>query len=133
EAPHSKRTRRPPRHATRSAQEGTDMCPMTTPIGMDDKAMAKGIELRLDTLIQGLLNNLPAGTTQIVVGGVTYPVSDFIAKVKEVNMPFKTKRAARTTLRQLSMTEEQDRKAALDLLADARAGLGALLSTKNVE
>ncbi len=106
---------------------------MSTKSGMDDNAVIRGLELRLDTFIAGLETALPAGVTQIKVGRVTFSISDLIAKAKELNQPYKSKRAARSVLRQAALTAEDDREAALDFLADAKAALVALLGRKTAE
>lgn len=100
---------------------------------MDENAVIKGVELRLDTLIAGLTSHLPPGTTTIVVNGVARPVADIIKSAQEANRPYKEKRAARAILRQWGLSKERDRHTALDLLADLKPALATLLGRENVE
>jgi len=104
---------------------------MSTNSGMDNKAVIRGVELRLDTLVAGLTTSLPTGTKELKVGDVTYKVADLIVKANELNQPNKAKRAARAIIRQAGLTKTTDRKAQIGFLADAKVALVALLGRTN--
>lgn len=104
---------------------------MSATSGMDNNAVIRGLELRLDTLISGLLSALPAGVTQLKVGDVMYQIPDLIKKAQEFNQPNKSKRAAHSVIRQAKLTEKRDREVSLDFLADMKAALVAELGREN--
>jgi hypothetical protein len=103
---------------------------MTAPFGMDENAVIRGTELRLDKLVDGL-QKAPATLTQITVNGVNMTVADVLKKVLEVEKPWKDARAAHAVLRALSLSREQDEEKALALLNDVKAGLVASLGRQN--
>jgi hypothetical protein len=106
---------------------------MSATSGMDNGAVIRGVELRLDTLIAGIESGLPAHVTELKVGNVTYKISDLIAKAQELNRSNKAKRAAHSVLRQARLTNKRDHEASLEFLADAKAALVALLGRKSAE
>ncbi|MEZ0228831.1 MAG: hypothetical protein ACAI25_09415 [Planctomycetota bacterium] len=64
---------------------------------------------------------------------MTFKIPDLIAKARELNQPYKAKRAAHSVMRQARLNAERDRKAALEFLADAKAAVVALVGRKNDE
>src|SRR5437879_2093458 len=94
---------------------------MSTPSGMDDKSVLRGVELRLATMIDGLSKSLPPGVTELKAGPVTYKVPDLVKKFHEIEKPWKDARAAKAAL--TTATQSRDNRAAQDLLADVKAAL----------
>ena len=101
--------------------------------GMDDDAVIRGVELRLETLIAGIESALPTSVTEVKIGTVTFTIPALVAKVQELVRPYKAKRAAHGVLRQARLNRERDREAALEFLADAKAAFVALLGRRNQE
>ena len=106
---------------------------MTTPNGMNQKAVVTGTELRLDTALLGLQTALPAGVTTINIGAQQMPVADAIKLVQSHAQPYKTGREARATLRQLSSTRKPRSQGDRRLLADLRAGLVCIFGRESEE
>jgi hypothetical protein len=106
---------------------------MTTPSGMDQKSVVRGLELRLDTLIQGLQTAVPAGVTSIPVNGTMTTIADLIAQAQGAAKPYETGRAAHAVIRQLALTRQSDRETALTLLANVKPSIVALVGRTNVE
>lgn len=105
---------------------------MTTPFGMDDNAVVRGTELRLDVLIKGLTTAAANGTlTTLTVNGVAMPVADVIKQAQEVVKPWKDSRDAHATIRATSQSRPRDEEVALGFLNDMKAGLVAGLGREN--
>ncbi len=104
---------------------------MTAPFGMDDNSVARGTELRLDTLIDGLEHSVPAHITQLTVSGVVMPVADVVKKLKESVKPWKDARAAHAVLRAVTQSRPKDEESSLGLINDVKAGLVAALGREN--
>jgi len=99
---------------------------------MNDHAVAKGVELRLDTAIAGLQRAAGAlGITSVVIGTKSYSVADAIKLAQERVAPWKARRVAKATLRQLALDRPRDYKDALELLADLRGSLNVALGRTN--
>ncbi len=100
---------------------------MTTPKGLDDNSVVTGLELRLDTAIQGLQTAMPAGVTTIPIAGANLTIPDTIKLAQTRVLPWKSKRGANETLHQLRLDYPRDYQAALEFLADLKAGLVPIL------
>lgn len=106
---------------------------MSSSSGLDPKSLSKGIALRFATLLNGLATGLPPGTTTIVVGGKRYTVPDLVKAAQQLDQPFQLRRQAYDTLRQLAISRDADRTAAIEFLAEVKVGLAALFGRKNVD
>jgi len=96
--------------------------PMTT---LNPKSTAKGLELKADNVIQGLQTAVPTGITQLLVDKTVYQIPDLITKVQGLVQPWKTSRAARTTIRTVSATRKSDTENLENFLAALKIGLSA--------
>ena len=106
---------------------------MTTPSGMNQQAVVRGTELRLDTVLLGLRTAIPAGVTTIDVGNRKMPVADAIKLVQSLVQAYKDARQARATLRQLSATKRERAKECTNLLADLKAGCVVIFGRESEE
>jgi hypothetical protein len=100
---------------------------------MDQKSVVRGIELRLDTLIQGLQTAVPAGVTSLPVNGSMTTIADLISQAQGASTPYQTGRAAHAMLRQLALTRQSDRQTALTLIANVKPAIVSLIGRTNVE
>jgi hypothetical protein len=100
---------------------------------MDQKAVVRGEELRLDTLIQGLETSLPSAVTSLIVDGVSYTIPALVKKAQSIADPYKQAREAHAALRQLALTRDADHKAAATFLADMKPVLEGLLGRTSVD
>ena len=103
------------------------MSTTSTKNGINDKAMIRGIELRADMAIDGLLTALPPDVTQLVLGTVTYKVPDLIAFFQGLEQPWKEVRTARITIRQVIQNRPTDYKLLNDALANLKGALSGVL------
>jgi hypothetical protein len=97
------------------------------PSGMAAKSVVKGIELRADTAIQGLLTAMPAGVTQLTVGTVTYTLPDLVKYAQSVEQPWKDVRQAHATIHQAMIDRSADKQKLEGFLADLKASLTTVL------
>ncbi len=106
---------------------------MFTPSGMDDDGVIRGIELRLDTAIAGLTTAIPAGITQLMVGGVSYSVADLLKLAHEVVKPWKQSREAHAVIRTVSQNREDNIERAVTFLADLKASIVPIVGRESQE
>src|SRR5262245_40840020 len=104
---------------------------MSTPSGINDDSVLRGIELRLAVAKDGLPGAIPAGVTTIKVGKLTYAVADLVKKIGEVEKPWKDARAAQAVIRAVMQNRPKDLAAAIEFLADLKAALVALLGRES--
>lgn len=97
----------------------------------NDETVVKGIELRADTLIHGLQTALPAGVTQLIVGGVSYPVADLVKLAQELVKPWKDVRAAHVAVRKFGQDRPAAEQKLTAFLADAKIAVMGLLGREN--
>src|SRR5438445_13262860 len=102
-----------------------------TAIGMNQKSVVNGVELRADTAIHGLLSALPAAVTQVTVGTVTYPVADLVKFAQALVQPWKDARAAHAALRQVTQNRPKDYQRPIAFLTDLRFSLSVILGRDN--
>src|SRR5579871_2117827 len=100
----------------------------TTP---NPKAVSKGIELELDTLISGLQSKVPASVTQLPVRNTPTPIADCLAKAQGLVKPWKDVRSARAFIRGAMVNRPADTKAARGFLDDMKIALAAVLGVDN--
>jgi hypothetical protein len=106
---------------------------MATPSGMDDKSVVKGLELRLDTLVNGLQNSMPAGVNSLPVNGNMTAITDLVQQGQDRSKPFKSRRSAHAVLRQLGLTKKSDREAALNFIADLKPAIMSVIGCTSVD
>jgi len=104
----------------------------TTPNGMDKQSVVRGIELRADTAIQGLLTAMPAAVTQLTVGTVTYTLPDLVKYAQSLEQPWKDARAAHATIHQAILNRPTDQAKLDGFLADLKAALSQVLGRNSV-
>lgn len=105
---------------------------MITP-GMNDKAVTKGTELRLDTAFTGVQNNFPTAITEIVVNGKKYDQTSLLRELDGARAPWKDARQAHAVLRQFTSEKPEHRKFAQDLLAGVESALVAYFGRESEE
>ncbi|HZV01411.1 MAG TPA: hypothetical protein VFF73_32155 [Planctomycetota bacterium] len=91
----------------------------------------KGIELKADLAIQGLLTKLPAGVTQMLVGTTTFQLPDLIKHGQELLQPWKDVRAAHTTIKTAMVTRPSDKKNLEGFLADLKVSLMSIFGRES--
>lgn len=93
----------------------------------DDLSFSTGVERKADAAINGLLSHMPAGVTQLTVGGVTYQVADLVKVAREHVQPWKDIRAARAVERQVLQARPEDDPKLRKFLADLKYALSCVL------
>lgn len=92
-----------------------------------------GLELKIETAIAGLLSHLPAGTTQLTVGGVTYQVADLVKHAEELVQPWRDIRGARSVVRQVIAARPVDEPKLRTFAEDLKYSLSTLLGRESEE
>lgn len=93
--------------------------------GMNDNAVTRGMELRLDLAIDGIEKAFASVLQTVTLRGVTYTKDELLKKFLEVAGPWKDARAAHELLRQWTQNKPAQFKVAQGLLADFKAALSA--------
>lgn len=88
--------------------------------GMNDKAVVRGVELRLEAARVGVSQAFPP-VPQVVVAGKSYTQADLQARIDQELKPWKDAREAHATLRQFTKDKPQLTKAAEEFLAGVEA------------
>jgi hypothetical protein len=101
--------------------------------GMNDKAVTRGTELRLDTAFLGVTQNFPPSIQQIVVNGKSFDQKALLAEIDSVRGPWKGARSAHAVLRQFTQLKPENKKAADEFLAGLEAALVACFGRESEE
>jgi hypothetical protein len=93
--------------------------------GINDNSVKRGIELRLDTAVDGVDTSFPPSVQSVVVQGVAYTQTDLKKKLLDMVAPWQAARTQHAALRQFSQSKPTLTKAAQEFLADLHAAMAA--------
>src|SRR5262249_39261225 len=99
--------------------------------GMNPKSVVKGLELRGDTLIQGLMTKLPSGVTTLLMRGVDTPVADVVKEGQDLVQPYKGSRDAHSLIRQFALDKPRIQAKLRAFIADSKIALAAIVGDDN--
>ena len=98
---------------------------------INEKSVIHGLELRADTVIQGLLKALPPSVTQLTVDTVTYQIPDLVKTVQGAVQPWKDTREAHAVIRQNMANRPADRARLIDLLSGVRDAVKTVVGSRS--
>src|SRR5687767_4734292 len=94
-------------------------------VGMNEKAVLRGTELRLDTAFTGVTDSLPASIQDLVVNGKKLDPAALLKEIESIQTPWKDARRAHAVLRQFTQDKPKHKEAADAFLAGLEAALVA--------
>ncbi len=100
--------------------------------GPNKASVAKGLELKLETLLDGLKSGIPSGMS-LKLGGVDYDAASLVHELEAHVEVFTDVRDAKTALSAKVLIAKGDKPAAMKLYALVRAALQALLGMESAD
>jgi hypothetical protein len=92
---------------------------------INDDAKVHGVERRLDTVHEAVLNHWPEGVAAITIRGVAMTREQLVARVDEERAAWKRVREAKALIRQFSHDKPEHKRTGTQLLDDVKVGLAA--------
>ncbi len=102
-------------------------------VGMNDKAVVRGTELRLNTAFTGVTASFPAGVQEIVVNGKKLDRTALLQEIESVRAPWKSAREAHAVIRQFTQDKPDHKLRADELLAGLEAAFVAHFGRESEE
>ncbi len=99
--------------------------------GINPQSVVKGLELKGDTLLLGLMTKLPSTVTTLLMRGVATPVADVVKEGQDLIQPYKNKRDAHAVTRQFTSDKAQVQSNLRKFIADVKSALVALAGGDN--
>jgi hypothetical protein len=98
---------------------------------VNPQSVSHGLELRLDTAIDGCMKSFPPGLTSLTVQGVSYTQATLEAQLTSMDAPYKTARSAHAALHAFTAQKPAIEAAAKQFLADLKSTLAGVVGSNN--
>jgi hypothetical protein len=98
---------------------------------VNPQSVTHGVELKLDTAIDGCTVAFPPGLTSLTIRGVSYTQATLEAQLVSLDARFKSARSAHAALHQFAIDRAMLEAAARQFLADLRSSLAGAVGINN--